>query len=161
MFEKLFKRRGVGPVPGAIANLQADVVRAVASDVTSLHDGEWGDREWKRIGVNLELLIEHGKRMSVQAIAIAHRPGGPLEDLSFRLSPATKQKFIDLAKAMGQEGKDRWAVCDLKIERDGRYDFRFSYDPPPRLNGNLLHSPLDTMLAQCVAECGKNEGQSK
>jgi hypothetical protein len=30
---------------------------------------------------------------------------------------------------------DKWSACTLEVASDGRYEFSYSYDPPPRLNG--------------------------
>ncbi len=129
-----------------IAALQDDVVRSVIADITSLYDGEWEDRDWVHIAVNHEVLIEEGRRSSTQTAVLARKPGGELEDLNFRLSMATKQKLLTVRDIMAKGGKQPWTILDLTIERDGRYDFAFGYGPPPRLSGNLLHTPLSDLL---------------
>ncbi|MCX8996043.1 hypothetical protein NOF55_02895 [Rhizobiaceae bacterium BDR2-2] len=154
MFGSILRSLRGQPKPPAIDQLQAALVKAVAADVSDLHDGEWEDRDWLRIGVNLELLIDGGQRISNQAIVIAQKPGGSLEKLSFRLRLANKEKFVELAQAMGKGNKERWTICDLQIERDGRFAFSFGYGPPPRLGGDLLHTPLSDMLERYRAETG-------
>lgn len=138
----------------SIASLQDEVVRSIAADRTDLHDGEWEGREWLHIAVNHEVLVEEGKRSSTQAIVLACKRGGPLEDLSFRLSRESKQKILDLRDAMSADGNAPFTIADIAIERDGHYDFAFSYDPPPRLNGDLLHTPLKGLLERYKAEKG-------
>ncbi|GEM_PF-693306 len=141
-------------VEPSLATLQADIVRAIVVDRTDLHDFEWEDRDWIYIAVNHELLVEDGARSSTQTAILARKPGELLEGLSFRLSMATKQTIRSLHNAMQHAGKEPWTIVDITIERDGRYDFVFSYDPPPRINGDLLHSPLKGLLERFKAQRG-------
>jgi hypothetical protein len=139
----------------SISKLQALVVRSVANDITDLHDGAWGDRDWLRIGVNLELR-DAGAETSTQALVIARHPSCPLETLSFRLGLETVQLFADLAAAMQQPGKPQWTIANLEIDRDGHYSFDFGYGPPPRLSGNLAHQPLKGFLQRYREETGSD-----
>jgi hypothetical protein len=148
-FTGLFRRGDAGP---DIAELQDSAVKSVAADIVDLQEGEWEDREWVYIAVNHEILIEEGRRSSTQASVLARKPGGELEDLDFRLSTASKAKLLALRETMTKDGEDAWTILDLTIKRDGRYDFQFSYAPPPRLNGDLLHSPLSNLLEQYLAK---------
>ncbi|SFV31690.1 hypothetical protein SAMN05216456_1426 [Devosia crocina] len=146
MFKQLFsgfKRNE--PVPDRVA-LQEAIVKSVAGDITDLPDGEWEGREWVYLAVNHEVLVEEGRRSSSQTSVLAHLPDGELEGLSFRLSPQSKEAILALRDAMADEVQGPWTILDLTVERSGKYDFKFSYDPPPRLNGNLLHSPLTGLL---------------
>lgn len=146
MFKRLMAGFGKKPPIPDIALLQGEAVRSVVGDIHDLHDGEWEAREWVLIAVDHEMSQEDGLRSSSQAIVLAHRPGQELEALSFRLSMATKQKLIALRDAMAAGGKEKWTILDLTIERDGHYDFKFDYSPPPRLGGDLLHAPLKDLL---------------
>lgn len=152
LFGKLFGRGGKGQAVPDIAALQAKVVRSVVGDVTDLQDGEWEGREWVYLAINHEILVEEGRRSSSQASVLARKPGADLEDLDFRLSPATKEALLALRDAMAAEGRAAWTILDLTVDRDGRYDFAFSYDPPPRINGNLLHSPLSGLLERYLQD---------
>jgi hypothetical protein len=134
------------------AELQDSAVQSIAADIVDLQDGEWEDREWVYIAVNHEILVEEGRRTSTQASVLAREPSGELEDLDFRLSMASKSTLLALRDAMTKDGDSPWTILDLTIERIGRYDFQFSYEPPPRLNGNLLHSPLSNLLEQYLAK---------
>jgi hypothetical protein len=148
MFERLFAALGKArPLPD-IAALQGAAVRSIAADVSDLQDGEWEDRDWVFLAVNHEMLVEDGQRSSTQAKVLAQRPGSGLEELGFRLSRESKAHLVALRDAMAK-GKDAtWTVVDLTIEPSGKYSFDFSYEPPPRLNGDLLHSPLTGLLAR-------------
>ena len=128
--------------------LQNEIVQNVVGDIT---DGEWEGREWVYLAINHEIMVEEGGRSSSQATVLARKPGGRLENLSFRLSPATKQALLALRDAMAADGNEVWTIADLTVERDGRYDFSFSYAPPPRINGNLLHRPLNGLLERYLA----------
>lgn len=152
MFNRLFSKSGKNqPLPDLPA-LQADAVRSVVGDITDLQDGEWEERDWVYIAVNHEVLIEDGRRSSSQASVLAHRAGAELEDLDFRLSRESKEKLLALRDAMATGGKDPWTVLDLTIERSGQFNFTFDYGPPPRINGDLLHSPLSGLLERYLAE---------
>lgn len=135
-----------------IAALQDEVVRSVIADITNLYDGEWEDREWVYIAVNHEVMIEEGRRSSTETAVLARKPGEELEDLNFRLAMATKEKLLSLRAAMAKNGKQPWTILDLTIDRTGHYDFAFGYGPPPRLNGNLLHTPLSDLLERYQAK---------
>ena len=155
MFKRLFAGLGKSnPVPDIIA-LQDAAVRSIAGDVTDLQDGEWDDRHWVYLAVNHEILVEEGRRTSTQASVLAQRPGQELEDLDFRLSPTSKAHLLALRDAMADVDKKTWTIVDLVVERNGKYDFAFSYDPPPRLNGNLLHSPLSGLLERYLKDRSK------
>ncbi|WP_343312664.1 hypothetical protein AAIB41_07385 [Brucella sp. BE17] len=159
MFKRIFtgfrkQAHGAEKAEPSLTKLQTDIVRAIVADRTDLHDFDWEDRDWIYIAVNHELLVDSGARSSTQTAILAQKPGGLLEDLSFRLSMATKQKFRALQEAMQNKDKEPWTIVDITIERDGRYDFVFAYDPPPRINGDLLYSPLTGLLERFKAERG-------
>ncbi|ATD66767.1 MULTISPECIES: hypothetical protein [Luteimonas] len=137
----------------AIQQAQQQVVREVAACVTDVMDGEWGNREWKRIGLHAEIDTEGGKRISSQTSAIAAAPGEPLEDVDFRLSRAAKDALVALREAM-RDDRGAWSSTLLTIEPSGTFSFDFSYEPPRRLAGDLLYSPLDGFLEQYEAQTG-------
>ncbi|KKB08660.1 hypothetical protein [Devosia chinhatensis] len=148
MFKRLFSRfekRRSGP---NLPALQAEIVRRLANDVTDLHEGSWEGREWVYLALNHEVLIEEGRRSSSQAVVLAHLPGAELESLGFRLSRESKEALLALRDAMADDGAEPWTVLDLTVERSGHYEFSFGYGPPPRLNGDLLHSPLQGLLGR-------------
>lgn len=134
-----------GPVPDIMAQ-QAVAVRSIAADVTNLQDDEWEDRDWVYLAVNHEVLVAEGRQSSTQAQVIANRPGAELEGLGFRLSMESKAHLLALRDVMADADGKTWTVVDLTVERSGKYDFAFSYDAPPRLSGDLLHTPLTGLL---------------
>lgn len=152
MFKGLF-RRDKKPAPASdLIPLQQDVVRSIAGDLKDLQEREWEDREWVYFAVNHEVLAEDGLRSSTQASVLAHRPGADLEALGFRLGRDSKAKLLALRDAMGASGKSLWTIVDVTVDRDGNYDFSFAYGPPPRINGDLLHSPLTGLLDRYLAQ---------
>lgn len=152
MFKRLFSGLGRPQSGPDLAGLQDAVVRNVAGDMTDLQDGEWEAREWVYLAVNHEILPEEGLRTSTQAAVLARHAGAELERLNFRLSPATKAAILALRDAMAVSGQAPWTILDLTLDSDGHADFSFSYDAPPRLNGDLLHSPLKTLLERYRSE---------
>lgn len=134
-----------------IQRIQAEAVQEIAASVSDVVDGEWGDREWARIAANVEIDTAQGRRISAQTSAIARRPGKDYEDVDFRLSRRAKDALVALREAM-RDQRGAWNTCDVTIDRDGRYHFDFSYEPPRRLNGDLLHSPLQGSLQRWLDE---------
>lgn len=134
-----------------IQRIQGEAVREIAASVTDLADGEWGDREWARIAANVEIDTEQGRRISAQTSAIARSPGKAFEDVDFRLSRGAKDALLALREAM-RDQRGAWNTCDVTIDRSGKYHFDFSYEPARRLNGDLLHSPLQGHLERFLAE---------
>jgi len=145
MFKRLFSFGQKKAVPDLMA-LQDAAVRSVVADIQDVQDGEWDDRDWVYLAVNHEVLVEEGQRSSTQAKVLARKPGAALEELGFRLSRESKAQLLALRDAMAEAEGRIWTLVDLTIERSGTYDFTFGYDPPPRLNGDLLHSPLTGLL---------------
>lgn len=155
MFKRLFSAFGKKSPAPDLGAVQDEAVRGVVGDITDLQDGAWEGRDWVHIAVNHEVLIEDGRRSSTQAVVLAHRPGGEIEHLGFRLSMGTKAALLAVREAMVAGGLAPWTILDLTIERDGTYDFRFGYGPPPRIDGDLLHSPLKNLLQQYRAAKGE------
>lgn len=152
MFRKLFSRPGKAASQIGLAGLQDAVVHGVATDMTDLQDGDWDDREWVYLAINHEIMPQEGLRTSTQAAVLAHHHGTELERLSFRLSPGTKAAILALRDAMAPAGQEPWTILDLTLDRGGHADFSFSYDTPPRLNGDLLHTPLNSLLERYLQQ---------
>lgn len=128
-----------------IRRIQEDIARVVAGNVTDVMDGEWEDREWVHLFVDIEI-DEDGERSSSISFALTRLPGQPLEKCAFRLASEAKQLFDELAEAMRRPGEDRWSSAQLRIERNGSFAFEFSHDPPWRLGGNLLDKRFEDYL---------------
>lgn len=130
----------------------ADTVQAVAASVADVYDGEWGDRQWRRIVVNHESLL-HTKepQTSTIAFAIASQPGGKPEQVNFRLSDEAENGFERIAEILHKQKGEYWTVCNLTIESDGNYKFDFSYDEPYRLSGHLNDKRFDDYLQGYLA----------
>lgn len=130
-----------------------ETVQAVAGSVTDVMDGEWGERDWRRIVVNHESLLHAEEpEASTIAFAVAAKPGGEPEIVDFRLSRAAKNGLKRIADIMHAQKGQYWTVCDLTIERDGSYRFDFSYDPPYRLGGHTHDTRFDDYLQRYAAE---------
>lgn len=142
------------PDVAQVLEAQQRVVREVAASVTDLQDGTWDAREWERIAIDVEIETSGGRRISAQTSVIARRPGGPLEDLDFRLSVRAKDALVALREAMPDD-RGVWSTCRLRVDRYGGFEFNFSYEPPRRLGGDLLYSPLKGHLDRYLAETGK------
>ena len=133
-----------------IQRIEEGIIRAVSGNVADVMDGEWEDRQWVHLFVDLEI-DQNGERRSSITFALAHKPRQPLETISFRLPRDAKRLFGELAEAMRLPGEKRWSSVQLRVERDGRYAMEFSYDPPWRLSGNLLDKRFDDYLERWLA----------
>ncbi len=129
-----------------------ETVRAVVASVRDVRDGQWGERQWRRIVVNHETLAhEDEPETSTISFCVATLPGGRPEIVDFRLSRAAKNGLARIGAIMRESEGAFWTVCDLRIEAGGLYDFRFSYDPPYRLGGHLRDTRFDDYLARYLA----------
>jgi hypothetical protein len=132
------------------AELEAAIVHAVTSAVTDVMDGDWGEREWLHLFVDIEVAAD-GDRSSSIAFAFARLPGQAVEKVAFRLPHEARRLFRRLADAMEMSSSGRWNSARLRLSRDGRYTLEFSYDPPWRLGGNLIDDRFDGALEQWLA----------
>ncbi len=146
MFEWLFGGRKSKAEIRDVTAPQGRVAALLARDAVDISDGEWGEREWVQLSVNHELDPKEDLRSSTQAIVLAHRPNEPLEALGFRLSAETKAALAELRSEMDTAEQGRWTIADIVVDRDGTYAFSFQHVPPPRINGDLLHRPLQGYL---------------
>ena len=95
-----------------------------------------------------------GQGMSI-SFAIARAPHGPLEKVSFGLSADAEEAFMRINRIMQAQKGDYWSTCQMMVERDGRYDFKFDYGPPYRLSGNLNDTRYRDYLDRYAAEMGQ------
>ena len=110
-------------------NLQRSVVNALIGYV---------DDDWERIVMNYEMqMADEGRVLDYVFFYIKAKQGGDYEKVSFRsTSDEINDAFIALADTMAKDG-GRWGSCDVFVDADGKYDFKFSYDPPERINGQF------------------------
>lgn len=133
---------------GRQANREVAIVAGVTAGITNVTDGEWGDRAWLHVFVDIE--VAEGGRTSSISFALAQRPGGPVERVAFRLTSDTKRLFAALADDMaGEDG--RWTSARLAVERDGRYAMDYRYDPPFRLGGQLIDRRFEDYTERWLA----------
>jgi len=103
-----------------LTEFQDDLVRALASSIPD---------EWDLIKVNVEIDEVHGE--------IVVSPDGDYflgdkgEQLRFKIDLI--DLFKGLRELMGKQNTQKWTVCYLNVSSDGKYEFKFSYDQPPRL----------------------------
>lgn len=133
---------------------ESSLARAMATCVTDVMEGEWGDREWLHLFVDFEI-DDSGERSSSIAFALARVARQPLEKVSFRLSAKVKRQWADLAAGMQAGADTRWNSAQLRVEQDGRYSLQYSYAPPFRLGGNLHDTRFNDYLEQWL---GTDEG---
>ncbi len=130
--------------------MEAAIVRAVVGGVTDVTDGEWGERDWLHLLVDIELAAKEDRSSSI-TFAFARLPGQAVEKVAFRLPQEAKRLFRQLADAMDTSSNGRWSSARLRVSRDGRYTLEFSYEPPWRLGGNLIDKRFDGALEHWLA----------
>lgn len=137
----------------SLEDICREIVLSVIASVSDVMDGEWGDRDWERIVVNYETLSHQpDETTSAIAFSVARQKSGDWEIVDFRLSDAAEADLERLKLAMHAQKDAYWTVCDLTIERDGRYKFCYSYDTPYRLSGNIHDKRFDHYLESYRAE---------
>lgn len=127
--------------------IEGEIVRAVSGNVGDVMDGEWEDREWVHLFVDIEIDGVKGRSSSI-TFALAQKPGRALERIAFRLSSEAKQGFHDLAHAMCRSGEPPWSSAQLQIERGGAFAFAYYYGPPYRLGGQLIDTRFENYLPE-------------
>ena len=113
---------------------QAQIVKAVAKAIRE---------PWLYAVVDIEIDVIDGDRTE-NSIALSYAKrlwrlisqdiGLPYEHYDW---------FVSLREQMAEASEQRWSTCRLVFDKRGHYEFDFSYDLPPRLNG--IHDDV-TML---------------
>ncbi|MBZ9560087.1 MULTISPECIES: immunity protein YezG family protein [unclassified Modicisalibacter] len=87
--------------------------------------------KWDKIQLNIEIDDIEGE------LVISPKGTFLIDDESheLRLGVDATNAFKELRKVMTQNDREgrAWTICDLEIQNDGQYNFKFSYDEPPRL----------------------------
>jgi hypothetical protein len=86
---------------------------------------------WEKIMVNMEIDNIDGERI-ISPEADFWMDGIANE---LRLDIDTRNCFKELREVMAKNDVERraWKICDLEILSNGIFNFKFSYDEPPRL----------------------------
>ncbi len=98
---------------------------------------------WERIVVNYEMdRTPEGRVVDTVIFYITAEPDGSLRKTSVRVaSDGMDDCFIELADTMAREG-EMWGSCDLVVDSNGEYSFKFDYAPPRRINGIFDHASM-------------------
>jgi hypothetical protein len=110
-----------------VMNLQKAIVTALARGIPDA---------WERIVVNYEMQEEDGGLTEDRlGFYIAKDPTGDLRESDLVFSPEVKTMFREMNDETKRTAGDRWRTCDLVVDKSGEFRFKFSYDPPKRING--------------------------
>lgn len=109
-----------------LTTLYNECVKAVADSV--------GD-EWEHIVVNYELRHRSRSTEEDSVSLYIHKVSGDYKLENFELSEAAEKGFHNLSDALYEQKGSRWGASTLTIEKNGTYNFDFSYEPPKRLAG--------------------------
>ena len=59
------------------------------------------------------------------------------KETSIMIPRSCSRLFGELRNAMSLEEGMKWTVCTVEFNSAGKYRYSFSYDSPPRINGNF------------------------
>lgn len=88
------------------------------------------DDEWIRVVVNYEMLY-HDDYIEQDRLGfcITSNTDGELSRRDLEFTPEIEHAFINLNDASVRVNKQHWAVCDLVIDSNGKYEMKFGYEP--------------------------------
>lgn len=135
-----------------MANLSAlyeETVNAVADSV---------DDAWEHIIVNYELRHRSRSTEEDSVSLYVRKVSGDYQLENFELSESAEKGFHKISDAMHEQKGSRWGASTLTIEKNGTYNFDFSYEPPKRLAGiydkdsfDFYNNYLDHYLKESAA----------
>jgi len=110
-----------------------------AQDATVLTIAKLIPEEWERVVVNFEMEEEEdgGVTHDVLAFYIVKKQAGGFSDKELKLTDELQAAFTELNRASLKTNKQYWTTCDLVLDSNGKYEMKFSYEPPKRINGIL------------------------
>jgi hypothetical protein len=91
--------------------------------------------DWRKVCIDMEMIVD-GSEIAQSCVASCYL-GETLEEVDYFLSSELERCFLALNDLMS-EREERWKVCKLVVLNTGKLKMNFSYDTPPRLNGDLL-----------------------
>ncbi|MCL2716843.1 MAG: hypothetical protein FWD68_20360 [Alphaproteobacteria bacterium] len=118
---------------------------------------------WERIVVNLEMeMTAEGPIVNYLYFYISQLSDGDFKETEVDDLPnEADNKFRALNDAVLENAGNRWGICDLVIEKTGKYKFKYDYGQPKRLNNILDESSygrfnnyLDAFRAERAAQKG-------
>ena len=140
-------------MPETALTIQEDIVRSIVGIMP---------HPWKRIVLNYEIDDEEEKNSDAYFFHVVQDASGELaKDSDLSLPDEVEDRLFELQDAMSAHNGDRWGICDLVIEEDGRYDFAFDYGRAKRINGVMDESSYDRFknyLATYEAELASSSG---
>ena len=108
---------------------QQAVATALAADNT--HDG------WERIFVDVEIQQQKvGYHINMISLVVVRNPDQSLRGEDISLSAATRDAVIAMYRERLDNAGDKIGSFGLEIDRNGKFRFNISYDPPERINNN-------------------------
>jgi len=137
-----------------ILQLQKQIAQGLASAMTE---------PWERIVVNLETAImPDGRDVNCLFFYISSSGDDGFKETSVQKLPDDVTNcFVELNDAMVESEGDRWGTCDFVLDNSGKFDFKYDYGLPRRLNCvfddtsmGRFDNYLDTYRAERAAEKG-------
>ena len=105
---------------------QDQIVKAIAQAIRE---------PWSYVVVNTEIDVVDGEQTE-NSIALSYsKRFWRLNSRGEELPHEHFSWFVALREKMADPIGSRWGSCTVVFDRHGHYQFDFSYDPPPRLNG--------------------------
>jgi hypothetical protein len=119
------------PMLTDIKQAQDELVRLVAQSIPEA---------WERIVINFEMSNVGQEDMDHNMIGfyiVKDKTGGFAEKDDLKLTGDLVTAFTKLNRASLATNKQYWSTCDLVLDSNGKYEMKFSFDPPKRINGIL------------------------
>lgn len=107
---------------------------------------EHAPRDWSKCCIYIELMPVNGEMENNWSTVWFDSNNEQLTEVEIPAIEALdlNDLFIDLNNAVADINK-RWTTCKAKVTSDGRFNFDFGYDRPPRLKwkttDDLLYHP--------------------
>ena len=95
-------------------------------------------RQWKELHINMEML-QDGNEIA-NSWVIKWKKGLFGRTFQTDIPGRVKVEMLDLFRELHAQAVERgeaWTVCDFHAFPTGKYQVFYSYEAPPRLNGNL------------------------
>jgi len=116
--------------------LQKQIAQGMARSMTE---------PWERIVVNFETaMMPDGRDVNYIFFYISSSGNDDFKETSVQLLPEDVTRFfVELNDAMVESKGDRWGTCDFILDSSGKFDFKFDYGPPRRLNSVFDDTSMD------------------
>ena len=92
--------------------------------------------EWERVVINYEMMYtEEGHEENRLGFYIVKDDSGTLAKQRLGFAPPEIKALRLLNEGSIDINREHWGICELVIDRNGKYTMTFSFERPKRING--------------------------